>query len=557
MIINYLVFLLRMLIYAFATLLVIYFFKAGMPLWFFLWPPALIYGVHVLAQGRELRHQNLYNAHWASPLELNELVVQYPCKDGILMGYAYGKTLGIRPGSSGQKELGHVLICGPSRSGKGLHLMSNLLSWASSTVVVDIKGEMYRLTSGHRSSLGQRIIKLSPSGDGHRYDPFSELQTDESILGVSTLIMDPEADGSNSAFARRAAFFVAAMIKAALTLEQPVLPFIARVTEQGITQSCLELWKLNNDKVRRNIVNFLNHPADKMDWDQVSNDKFLNNSWANMITKLQPFFSDGILKMTSASDFSTLSLVTQPTSVYLCFQESELEYTGAAFRIILMVMINSLIRHFDLNPDAETLPLLFGFDEAGRLNIPKLPELVSTVAGRGMSALIYVQSLSQLEEAYGDAGKSTILDNTHTKLFYRPKDSQTAEYISEKCGQLMAEDMRQSDGMEGSVNQSVGVRPRELITSDEIQRWPLERCVVITEKPPIVAHRLQHWLLPGAKVALERKAIQPPAMPVEVTRAKLPSEVLPSDPSSAAVPAKSPAKPKKPYKPVELEGDFE
>jgi len=526
MTVNYGAFLVRIFGYSVAAFLIAYILLAGLPTWLLLWPPVIAVAGHVFALGRETRYQALYNAHWASQKEIEPLKSHFPLKNGVMLGFAYGNVFGIAPGAFGQRELGHVLVCGPSRSGKGLHLTSNLLSWQHSAVVVDIKGELFRLTAAKRAAMGQRIIVLNPTGKGHRYDPFRELATDEAIRSVATMILDPDADGSNAAFGRRGTFALVAAIKAALILEQPVLPFIRRVTAQGLEGFCKELWRVNNPTVRESLVDFLREDPLKFDWDSVAGNKYLDNTWTGMLTKLQPLFSEGILRMTSASDFRALDLVTVPTTVYLVFMESELEYTGTAFRTLLLAMINTLIRHFDLNPDAQTLPLLFGFDEAGRLSIPKLDDLVSTVAGRGMVAMIYVQSISQLEGAYGEAGKTTILDNTHTKVFYRPKDSETAEYVSEKCGQLMAEDLRNSDGTDGKVQQSVGVRPRELITADELQKWPAERCIVVTELPPVAAHRLAPWMLPGGAAALKMKAPELPTFSFDPKAAQLPSQLL-------------------------------
>ncbi|WP_027483128.1 type IV secretory system conjugative DNA transfer family protein [Deinococcus pimensis] len=530
MIVDYAVFSVRMLASTLAVYVVVFVLLSGWPSWLMLWAVVLAALGHAFALRREVRFRALYEAHWASEREVSPLKVSFPLHDGVMLGFAYGNVFGLRPGAFGQRELGHVLVCGPSRSGKGLHLTSNLLSWRHSAVVVDIKGELYRLTAGHRVAMGQRVVVLNPTGDGHRFDPFRELSTDEAIRSVVTIILDPDADGSNAAFARRATFALFAAVKAALVLSQPVLPFVRRVTARGLEGFCRELWHVEDASVREALVDFLREDPTRFDWSSVAGNKYLDNTWTGMLTKLQPLFSEGILRMTSASDFRAVDLVREGVTVYLVFQESELEYTGVAFRTVLLAMINTLIRHYDLHPDEVTLPLLFGFDEAGRLAIPKLPDLVSTVAGRGMTALIYVQSISQLDGAYGEAGRATILDNTHTKVFYRPKDSGTAEYVAQKCGQLMAEDLRNSDGMEGRVQQAVGVRPRELVTADELQLWPVERCVVLTELPPVAAHRLAPWLLPGGREAL---ALPPPWLPrfeFETADVHLPSEV-PGGPS--------------------------
>jgi type IV secretion system protein VirD4 len=153
---------------------------------------------------------------------------------------------------------------------------------------------------------------------------------------------------------------------------------------------------------------------------------------------------------------------------------------------------------------------LLCLDEATRVEIPELPELVSTVAGRNMSAMIYVQSLSQLEGVYGKSGASTIRDNCHTQIFYGPQDLDTAKYISEALGKYSYLDWTVSrtesfeiDSISQSEGQSVKFNHRELLTPDELLRMNPEYTITFTRsKPPIVGRRLEPWRLPQGYTAV-------------------------------------------------------
>lgn len=50
--------------------------------------------------------------------------------------------IGLKP-SRARRELGNVLACAPTHAGKGLWLTYTLLTWPSSAVVLDPKGELY------------------------------------------------------------------------------------------------------------------------------------------------------------------------------------------------------------------------------------------------------------------------------------------------------------------------------------------------------------------------------------------------------------------------------
>ena len=56
-----------------------------------------------------------------------------------------------------RKELGNILVVAPTRGGKGLLAVSQLLTWPHSVVVNDIKGDLYTQTAGYRSTLVDRI----------------------------------------------------------------------------------------------------------------------------------------------------------------------------------------------------------------------------------------------------------------------------------------------------------------------------------------------------------------------------------------------------------------
>ena len=462
------------------------------------------------------RYQALYGNKWADRAELTpQFLSLKQAKQGILLGYAYGKRFGIFPGSAGRKELGHVLVVAPSRRGKGLQLISNLLTWQGSAVVVDIKGENFARTAAHRAKMGQRILVLDPTGFGNRYDPFAELATDEGLNSIAALILEPEKDGSNRAFGLRASAMLFAMMKTASLEKRPILKAIREYTAMGLIGCAKVLAKVRDDEVQRRLTDFLGYRPDEMDWDMISGNKFLDNSWQGMIAKLNPFFSQGILAMTAGSDFTAVDLITQPTTLYLVFGESDLEYTGKAMQMVLLAMINALMRSFD-EGKIQPIPSLFCFDEAGVVVVPKLDRFVATAAGRGISALIYVQDLPQFESIYGRSAAATIRANCHTQLYYRPLEHTTASYISDLLGKRSVDDTRygQHSNQQG-ISEGFGLRGRELMTPDEVGQMSLERCIafvdVVLGKRPVMLQRIKPWFIPGARAAMKLK---PPTLEV-------------------------------------------
>jgi type IV secretory pathway TraG/TraD family ATPase VirD4 len=96
----------------------------------------------------------LHNARFAKAHELTSLLS--PTVDGthLLIGEShFSHVLRVQP-TTQRRELGHMLACGPTGSGKTLLITSQLYTWPFSAVVNDVKGEIWNLTGAYRATLG-------------------------------------------------------------------------------------------------------------------------------------------------------------------------------------------------------------------------------------------------------------------------------------------------------------------------------------------------------------------------------------------------------------------
>ena len=294
-----------------------------------------------------------YRAHWATDQETRDMVVGEggrPTGDGVVLAHNGGRIVGMMPGLEGRREMGHLLCCGPNRSGKSLHLMTNLLLWSGSTITLDIKGELYRLTAAQRKALGNELLVLDPSGRGNRYDPFAELgYSDEALSKAANIVMETEKE-NNKIFAQRAAQGVIAAAKAAMVEGVPTLPYLRAVTREGPMGFVESLARVDDEGVREKLIKFLGGRPEDMSPKDYREDRFLASTWSTMDTRLSPMLSEGVLKMTGGSDFRAADLVERPTSLYLMFGESELDSTQKVFQLIMLSLVSGLIRRGDLDP---------------------------------------------------------------------------------------------------------------------------------------------------------------------------------------------------------------
>jgi type IV secretion system protein VirD4 len=474
---------------------------------------------------RKFKPSPLYDAAWATLGQLTDMwlivndAFQAPIRRALLIAILNCRLLGIKP-SRLRPELGHVLICGPTRSGKSQHLMCNLINWSGSAVVVDIKGELHRLTSGHRSRFSN-VVVLDPSGFGHCYDPFVDIgDSAEALQTAAEVVLQIDRD-REPVFAQRGANAVIAARRAAHLLGRPTLPYLYEVTRWGLWHFIKTLRQIEDEQVSASLVRFVGRDVRTMNESDIAEDRFLNSSWSTITSKMTPLLTEGVLKMTSGFAFSAKQLLEQPTTLYLRFNEAELDSSKHILRLTVLALITAILRYKDNNPDNKTVPVLLGLDEAGRVHIPRLDDLVSTVAGRGVSALVYVQDLSQFESTYGIGNAKTIRSNCHTQLFYPPKDLETARYISNACGfqTRPTRSYSKEPGILETRRYTHSESKRELITPDEVRQLSPETVILFAgDKPPIKAKRLtwfkirwlkKHTQLPPTKVLPIAEVIKP------------------------------------------------
>lgn len=449
---------------------------------------------------RKFKPPPLYTSDWATLHHLIDMVLRVtddfkaPIRRALLLALLNRRLIGIKT-SELRLELGHVLICGPTRTGKSQHLICNLINWSGSVVVVDIKGELHRLTSGHRKRFSNVVI-LDPSGFGQRYDPFADIGDSAEALQTAAEVALQSYQDSEPIFAQRGANAVIAARRAAHLLGEPTLPYLYNVTRWGLWHFIETLRQIDDEQVSASLVRFVGRDIRTLEEKDIEDDRFLNSSWSTITSKLTPLLTKGVLKMTSGFDFSARQLLEKPTTLYLRFSEAELDSNKHIFRLTLLAIITAILRYKDQNPDKETIPILLGLDEAGRVQIPRLDDLVATAAGRDISALVYVQDLSKFAGTYGEANAKAILSNCDTQVFYPPKDLETARYISSSCGaqSRRVQSFSKEPGMFETKRYTYSEAKRELITPDEVRQLGRENVIVFAgDKPPIKAKRLT-WL---------------------------------------------------------------
>lgn len=156
--------------------------------------------------------------------------------------------------------------------------------------------------------------------------------------------------------------------------------------------------------------------------------------------------------------------------------------------------------------------MLDEFPALGRLDF--FESALAFMAGYGVRAYLIVQSLNQIEKAYGP--NNAILDNCHVRIAFATNDERTAKRISEALGaktELRSQKNYTGHRLAPWLSHMMVSRQetqRALMTPGEVmQMAPTDEVVMVSGTPPILAKKLRYFedgnftqrMLPAASLA--------------------------------------------------------
>jgi type IV secretion system protein VirD4 len=459
-------------------------------------------------RAKEAQHVTTYgSARWADIREVRRAGLLGP--DGVVLG---------RLGGSYLRHDGpeHVLCFAPTRSGKGVGLViPTLLTWPHSTIVHDIKGENFQLTSGWRARFGSVLLFDPTNSASAAYNPLLEIRKGDCEVrdaqNIADILVDPEG-----ALERRNHW--------------------EKTSHSLLVGAILHVLYAEADKTLAGVANFLSDPSRPIEATlnamlttphlgerahpvvASSARELLNkseNERSGVLSTTMSFlglYRDPVVaKVTGRSDWGIRDLVdgARPISLYLVVPPSDIARTKPLMRLVLNQIGRRLTESLD--PDRRRQRLLLMLDEfaaLGRLDF--FESQLAFMAGYGIRSFLVTQSLNQLERAYGP--NHAILDNCHIRIAFSTNDERTAKRVSDALG--TATEMRAMKNYAGHrlspwlghlmVSRQETSRP--LLTPGEVmQLSPNEAIVMVSGVHPVRARKVRYYEDPQ----FQRRVLKP------------------------------------------------
>ena len=457
----------------------------------------------------EARHVTTYgSARWADVREIRRAGLLGP--DGVVLGRFDGRYLR----HNGPE---HVLCFAPTRSGKGVGLViPTLLTWPSSTIVHDIKGENFLLTSGFRARFGTVLLFDPTNPESAAYNPLLEIRKGDCEVrdaqNIADILVDPEG-----ALERRNHW--------------------EKTSHSLLVGVILHVLYAEADKTLAGVANFLSDPSRPIDatlnvmlatphlGDRIhpvvasAARELLNkseNERSGVLSTTMSFlglYRDPVVaKVTGRSDWRIRDLIDgpRPVSLYLVVPPSDIARTKPLMRLVLNQIGRRLTESLDTSRQRQQLLLMLDeFAALGRLDF--FESQLAFMAGYGIRGFLITQSLNQLERAYGP--NHAILDNCHVRIAFSTNDERTAKRVSDALG--TATEMRAMKNYAGHrlspwlghlmVSRQETSRP--LLTSGEVmQLSPNEAIVMVSGVHPVRALKVRYYEDPQFRSRVLRPA---------------------------------------------------
>ena len=374
--------------------------------------------------------------HFPNPFVKKNLVYRHPAQaKGILFGKKFG-LLGYSP----EQDEGHILVLGPSGTGKtSALLIPTLRSWQGTALVVDISGDI-----SANVNTPNKIVFDPTSESCIPYDVFAsinavadETERQERLEQLAYLLLPDKANDSEAGI-----FFCKngrKMITAAL------------ICYYGMGWGFVEICEF-----------FLGH-----DWRSLLNDiAKQQNLIANMFISSFAGASeqntagckqaaDDALKLFATNDKIKNALRKVPSyekaispamletsSVYIYIPDEKLKIYGDLLRIITA----QSMEYFSSRPTENKQTILLCLDEFASFGKLQIVESLRKLRKRRIRILVLTQSLADLDMIYGKDERKAMLSNFKFTVLLGCKDAETQEYFSKMIGEkrsLLATDPNQ------------------------------------------------------------------------------------------------------------------
>jgi type IV secretion system protein VirD4 len=423
----------------------------------------------------------------------------------------------------------HTAVFANTGAGKGVSLVIPFLQTCTeSCIVVDFKGELARLTAGHRRAMGHDVRIVDPymmvTNAPDQLNPL------DSVDKESPLALDDCRDLANAMVIRSGEEKDPHWVDSAETWISAMLAAVAYFGEPGDRSLQTAQTLLSNTAKLAAIIDLMRESPQV--WSgmlaRMGNQltRFKDTELASTLTTVARFmkFLDtiAVAESTRESTFDPGDLVKRKMTVYLVLDPQHVRAQQALLRLWIGTLLRAVVRG---GLQEENL-VHFVLDEAATLgHMDAIDDALDKYRGYGVRLQFYFQSLGQLKKCFPNGQDQNLLSNC-SQVYFAVNDRDTAQYVSDRLGEgtivvksggVSKGTTRQrshtgdNSGSESFTgNDNWGLQARRLLKPEEVTALPARLAITFTPgaPAPVLTRLVRYYeetLKPGSRNGLREK----------------------------------------------------
>lgn len=380
-------------------------------------PPPPLFGLRKLLE-RMARGQGR--------IEAGEAARQLAIEQGVPLAQVAAQqhqTKRALVGLSYERAEGHAIVVAPTRAGKGLHLTEVLRHYPGPALVIDPKCEQLERTATLRSRLGP--VYRIPGHQVHLSAYYRHLRDRDEVNELHYHLLRPWASREPIFLEKALSLFMAVGLFGQATRRNP-LRLLLDLAESNPVEALTALRTV--PAARRHVDIFTNGALPTA----YQEDRFVTSALGNFTTRLAPYQKH--IDTIAPSDVKRRDLILDPdwvarnATIYVTYSLNDLRAVSG----VVAALIAALLRYH--MGSGQKRRALVAIDELPAVGLRNIADYLSTCGGYGITLLLYVQSIAQLQELYGRDGTRAILSNCKHQVWYPAAEMETARFMSDLYG---------------------------------------------------------------------------------------------------------------------------
>ncbi len=411
------------------------------------------------------------------------------------VGYRLGSSRGVVAHASVEDS---IVILGPPRAGKGLHLViPTILDAPGAVLTTSTRPDNLTTTLRARSRTGP-VAVFDPQGlapgiaSATRWSPIRGCHDPHiAMVRAKALTANTASGTTDSTFWQASA-------------EQSVRCLLHAAALAECTAAELYRWSLSAVQAREAVLILATDTRAAPSWHQAL-DAIINadprqrdSIWAMVTIAFSALADPKVLDAVSpgrGEHFDPEQFLTSNGTVYLLGTSTGVAATAGLVGAFVEDVVEAARRIAARSPASRLdPPLSLILDEAANYPLPSLPSLMSDGGGSGLSTIVVLQSLAQARAVWGENQASAIWDAAIVKtILGGGSNARDLEDLSKLLGQREERTTSSSRGPDGRRSTSTSTTKVPILEPAALRTLPFGQAILLLKSAPPIALTLSPW----------------------------------------------------------------